>query len=69
MEKNLKKTKSKKNLTKKKIQRFFFDFFQFFFLLSKSAPISNLITPRHIFIIIFISKIPFRAQKCQFLKS
>jgi hypothetical protein len=35
-------------------------------LFSKSARITNLITPRPIFIIIFISKMPFRAQKCQF---
>ena len=31
-----------------------------------SPPISNLKTPRHIFLIIFISKIPSRVQKCQF---
>ena len=30
-----------------------------------SPPISNLMTPRHIFLIIFISKIPSRVQKCQ----
>ena len=30
-----------------------------------SPPILNLMTPRHIFLIIFISKIPSRVQKCQ----
>ena len=30
-----------------------------------SPPISNLMTPRHIFLIIFISKMPSRLQKCQ----
>ena len=30
-----------------------------------SPPISNLMTPRHIFLIIFISKIPSSVQKCQ----
>ena len=37
-------------------------------IFQKSPPIWNLITPRHIFIIIFISKMPSRVQKCQFWK-
>ena len=49
----------KKKLKKKKIQRFF----------SNSILIWNLNTPRHIFIIIFISKIQPRLQKCLFWKS
>ena len=49
----------KKKLKKKKIQRFF----------SNSILIWNLNTPKHIFIIIFISKIQPRLQKCLFWKS
>ena len=35
---------------------------------NRNCPISSLKTPRHIFLIIFISKMPSRVQKCQFWK-